>query len=272
VFPSSLPSSNDGCGPGIEVFPPRRGDAPAGHAGPTAATFATALARISAAGGTPTAATLQALAPRLRSLPGTTYVILATDGAPNCDPTASCGADQCQPNIESSPGCEPSGPSCCDPSFSTAYNGGLSCLDTEPTRDAVASLSSAGILVYVVGVPGSAPYAALLDSLATAGGTQRASEPLYYAVNSTDQADFAATLSKVAATITASCTLQLDQVPPDPTDVNVFLDEQVLAQAGADGWTLDGRTVTILGASCQRILDGDVLDVRVVAGCPTVLR
>jgi hypothetical protein len=41
---------------------------------------------------------------------------------------------------------------------------------------------------------------------------------------------------------------------------------------GTDGWTLDGTTVTILGASCQKILDGDVLDVRVVAGCPTLLQ
>jgi hypothetical protein len=37
-----------------------------------------------------------------------------------------------------------------------------------------------------------------------------------------------------------------------------------------DGWTLDGATVTLLGASCQQVLSGAVLDVRVVAGCPTV--
>jgi hypothetical protein len=61
-------------------------------------------------------------------------------------------------------------------------------------------------------------------------------------------------------------------VPPDPTQVNVFLDEQVLAQAGADGWTLSGQTVTLLGGSCQKVLAGQVLDVRVVAGCPTLQR
>jgi hypothetical protein len=60
--------------------------------------------------------------------------------------------------------------------------------------------------------------------------------------------------------------------------VNVFFDGSPVPQAGPDGWTLtttreDGgsqTTVTVLGASCQKILAGDVLDVRVVAGCPTV--
>jgi hypothetical protein len=61
-------------------------------------------------------------------------------------------------------------------------------------------------------------------------------------------------------------------VPPDPNLVNVFFDGSPLPQSGPDGWTLSGTTVTVLGASCQKILDGDVLDVRVVAGCPTVTR
>ena len=61
-------------------------------------------------------------------------------------------------------------------------------------------------------------------------------------------------------------------MPPDPDLVNVFLNEQVLAASGADGWTLSGTTVTILGSSCTEILNGDVLDVRVVAGCPTQLK
>jgi hypothetical protein len=54
--------------------------------------------------------------------------------------------------------------------------------------------------------------------------------------------------------------------------VNVFVDEQVLPQDGPDGWTLDGQTVTVLGQTCQSILSGAVLDVRVVAGCPTQYR
>ena len=88
-------------------------------------------------------------------------------------------------------------------------------------------------------------------------------------MSTADPAAFTAALSSVAAKITGSCTLQLDQMPPDPMLVNVFLDEQVLPQSGSDGWTLDGSTVTILGASCAEIMNGSILDVRVVAGCPT---
>ncbi len=165
----------------------------------------------------------------------------------------------------------PAGPTCCAAGSSS---GGTNedCLDAQPTQDAVQALAASGVPVFVVGVPGSAPYATLLDNLAIVGQTARASEPQYYAVDTADQAAFQAALFKIAAKVTSSCTLMLDAQPPDPTLVNVFFDEQPVAQAGADGWTLDGQTVTLLGASCQEVQDGDVLDVRIVAGCPTVLR
>jgi hypothetical protein len=263
VFPDP---NSDGCTPGIQVFRPQRGDAPAGAPGPTAAALTTVLSRIPAAGGTPTALTLSSLLPTLRGLAGKTYVVLATDGGPNCNANAICTTSQCTYNIENDPGCPPGGPNCCtDPSI-----GADACLDAQPTISAVAAIASAGVPVYVVGVPGSAPYATLLDQLAVAGGTARTSEPLYYAIDSADQVAFLAALSGIAAQITGKCTLDLDNAPPEPGLVNVFFDEGVLPQAGPDGWTLDGTSVTVLGASCQKILDGNVLDVRVVAGCPTV--
>jgi hypothetical protein len=261
----------DGCAPGIEVAPLHRGDAPAGTAGPTATALLTELGGLTANGGTPTAATLRALGPMLAALPGKTYVIFATDGGPNCNSTASCGVDECQLNIEStSPSCTPGGPiDCCT---DARYGSTQSCLDSGPTIDAVTAIAQSGVPVYVIGVPGSAPYAALLDQLAFAGGTQRATMPYYYAVNSTDVADLTAAMFAIAASITGTCTLTLDKAPPDPSSVNVFLGEQVLPQAGPDGWTLSEQTVTILGQSCQAIQTGAVLDVRVVAGCPTLTR
>ena len=261
----------DECAPGIEVFPLRRGDSPAGTAGPTASAFITELGSLTANGGTPTAATLEALAPTLAKLPGKTYVILATDGGPNCDATASCGVSDCELNIESAEStCTPDTThNCCD---DPNYGSSLSCLDAQPTLDAVTAIAQSGIPVYVVGVPGSAPYAALLDRLAQAGGTARSSEPLYYAVSTAALADFTAAISSIAATITGTCTLTLDDTPPDAADINVFLDEKVLPQTGPNGWALKGKSVTILGQSCQEILSGAVLDVRVVAGCPTLFR
>ena len=268
VFPDP---QYDNCAPGVEVAPLRRGDAPAGKAGPTATTLLKILGGLTANGGTPTAATLEALAPALAKLQGKTYVILATDGGPNCNASAACDVANCELNIESAASaCRPGGPiNCCADS---SYGSSLSCLDSDPTVSAVRAIAQSGIPVYVVGVPGSAPYAALLDELANAGGTQRSTEPRYYAVNTTDVSAFTATIFGIAATITGTCTLTLNDTPPVPGDINVFLDENVLPQMGPDGWTLDGKTVTILGQSCQEIQTGAILDVRVVAGCPTRLR
>jgi hypothetical protein len=264
--------TQDDCTQGGQVFPPfggapAQGDAVLGMAGPVDLSLIEALGQLDASGGTPTAATLDALLPKLSSFAGKTFAILATDGGPNCNDSATCTSASCTYNIESDEGCTPTGPDCCDPS-----NGGLAiaCLDAQPTLDAVTAFATAGVPVYVMGVPGSEPYANLLDELATAGGTARASEPLYYAVTTADETALYQAMSSIAAKVTGSCTLTLDAVPPDPGWVNVFLDGTAIAQAGANGWTLSGKTVTILGTSCASILDGDVLDVRVVAGCPTL--
>jgi hypothetical protein len=52
--------------------------------------------------------------------------------------------------------------------------------------------------------------------------------------------------------------------------VNVYLDEAVLPHDPVNGWKIDGGTVTLLGTACDRVLSGDVLDVRIITGCPTV--
>ncbi len=265
VFPN--PSEN-GCAPGTEVFTPK--PATGASLAQLPSQLAATLQRVSAAGGTPTAATLATLLPRLRSLPGKTYVVLATDGGPNCDGAITCAPDQCTYNIESVSGCPPAGPfDCCT---SPIYGGSLACLDSGPTKLAVGAIAAAGMPVYVIGIPGSAPYANLLDEMAAAGGTARATAPHYFAVDSADQSALEAAMSQIAATVTATCTLHLDNVPPTSGLINVFFDTRVLPQAGPDGWSLSGTDVTILGASCQRILDGEVPDVRVVAGCPTVIK
>ena len=259
--------SDDACGPGVQAFAPRQGDAPAGTVGPVAESLARVLGSLGPAGGTPMAATLAALPSTLARLPGKTYVVLATDGGPNCNMNAACAADACQINLE---GACASGGNCCegDP---------IDCNDADPTIAAVRAIAASGIPVYVVGVPGSDVYADLLDSLATAGNTARASDPFYYAVSTLDQSALYGALSAIAGKITATCTLTLNTPPTDPTLLNLFLDEQPLPQenvadGGSPNWTLDGTTVTILGDACASIQNGTILDVRVVAGCPTLVK
>lgn len=262
VFPD--PSGTE-CAKGIEVMAPRRGDSPAGRAGPTVLELLAAT-NLTASGGTPTADTFRSLTPRIASLAGRTFAILATDGGPNCNAAAACDASACIPNIESAAQCPPAGPTCCT---SLAY-GPTACLDATPTIEAVTALRAAGVPTYVIGVPGSGPYAALLDAVAVAGGTARTTSPKYYNVDTTDASAFARALQQIAAKITATCVLPLAVAPPDPARVNVYLDDVVVPNDSSNGWTLNGSTVTLVGTTCDRVLAGDALDLRVIAGCPTV--
>jgi hypothetical protein len=262
-----FPGLANGCSTGIETLSVRQGDvAPSPNELSMTAKAVLSATALAASGGTPTAATLRALEPSITKLAGRTYVVLATDGGPNCNASASCGAETCIPNIEGQPSFCSGATNCCD----KQYYGPLQCLDAQPTIDAVASLAKKNVPTYIVGVPGSAPYANLLDQLAQVAGTARSGSPAYYRVDGTDPAAFSAALAKVAAKISATCTYPLSKIPDDPGMINVFLDGKPIANDPVDGWTLWGSVVTLMGASCDRVLSGEVLQVRVVEGCPTI--
>lgn len=262
--PATVDPTTDQCAVGIQVMAVRPGN-PFGVYGMTSKLLVAGF-DVAAAGGTPTAATLNSLLPGLKALSGRTYVILATDGGPNCNPTLSCDVGECIPNIEGDLDCVPGQqPNCC-----LGYP--EDCLDATATVDAVSAYFQANIPVYVVGVPGSGPYADLLDQMAQAGGTAQSSPPYYYAVDTADQGAFTQALSSIAAKVTATCTFTLSMAPADPSLINVYLDEQVVPEDPVNGWSISGATVTLLGTTCQRVLSGEVLDVRIIGGCPTVLK
>ncbi|AKU97563.1 CglB [Labilithrix luteola] len=263
VFPGY---GQEQCSPPVEILPVRPGDPPGNGDGPTTNALI-AGTNTGPNGGTPTAEALRFVLPKLRALSGKSFVILATDGGPNCNASAGCGYTECQPNIEDAPGCPKEGPlNCCEPP--TGYR--ESCLDDGPTTAAVGALKTAGFPTYVIGIPGSAPYAAVLDGLAVAGGTALGSSPKYYAVGANGSTDLLTTLKKIAAKIVATCEFTLTETPADPNLVNVYFDEVVLPKDNVNGWKLEGNVVTLLGTACNRVMDGDVLGVRIVAGCPTV--
>lgn len=255
---------DDTCASGSEIMSLRPGDQPMNGAdGPTTRWLMLAT-QPPPFGGTPTAPTLTSLFPKIKGYPGKTFVIVATDGGPNCNAATTCTVDKCIPNIENYQGCPTGGaPNCCD-------GEGRSCLDGAASVSAIAAYASAGIPVYVVGIPGSAPYASVLDQMAVAGGTALATSPRYYRVDTASSTDLLATLKKVAAKIIATCEFKLKTAPADPSLVNVYLDEVPVPQA--DSWTLAGDTVTLVGATCNRVLAGEVLDVRIITGCPTIIR
>jgi hypothetical protein len=261
IFPTQ---GAEACTTGTEVMPVQAGDSQG-----TAASVFLAATSLIPEGGTPTAATLQALLPELTSFPQLTFAILATDGGPNCDASLSCQADQCTSNMDGAQGCPIGGPpNCCDPNTGI---GGLGCLDATQTTQAVAALRAAGVETFVMGIPGSAPYAAVLDQLAIAGGVPRSSEPFYYQVDTSDTGALGAALAQIAAQATASCTFTLTHAPTQPGEVNVYVGGAVVPEDGADGWSLVGTKLTLEGATCQSIETGNALSVEVEEGCPTVM-
>lgn len=273
-----FPGSAGECSNGVEIMATAPGDAfhSPTEDGPTTRTLLRTTAAVVPAGGTPTAATLRALASLLSALPGKTYVVLMTDGGPNCNSSRSCGISKCISNIEGAPGCIPGddqsesagNPNCCK----APKGGSTQCLDDDDTTAAIASLHAEGIPTYVVGIPGSGPYSTVLSKFAAAGGTALSSAPYYYDVSSSDQMAFRAALGKIAATVVGTCDFSLQTPPDDPNQLNVSIDDVVVPQGGENGWSLNGDKLTLKGESCSRVRSGDAIGVRVLYGCPTLLQ
>jgi len=272
---SLFPGSNtQACGAAREVLSVSPGDPLGTKNGPTTTKLLTAT-QLAPRGGTPTAealrSTLKALLARQKA-PNTnagdkTFIILATDGAPNCNGETTCTTQQCPPNIESIDRCTPTGFNCCEP----PQGGPEMCLDTDETIAATQALASAGFPVYVIGLPGTDAYARVLDDLASAGGTALPNAPRYYRIATTsDSASLLAALKRISAKIVATCNFQLKEPPARPDLVNVYVDDVVLPADPINGWKIEEQTVTLVGKACERALAGDTLGVRIIAGCPTV--
>jgi hypothetical protein len=291
LFPAADPGgTGPACPVGEEIFPTQPGDDVSyrisGRIGPVLETLLGRLRRRAPSGMTPTAATIRDLEAKLVNLPGKSYVILLTDGAPNCNPATPCGSATCTINVEG--GCDPANPSlnCCDPSFGQGY---LYCTDADSTIAAVTNLAKKEIPTFVVGMPGTFSYQELLDDVAIAGGTSRATRPYYYPVNGS--ADLTATLQNIALQIAIQCHVTLTSPPPDRNLVNVYFDKRVVKLDPENGWawgTPDGGSVTveggldaasggptridIVGEACDELKRGDVFELQVVAGCPSVVK
>jgi len=255
----------DQCAAGVEVLSLRQGDV----LGATANVFLSATSA-PPKGGTPTAATLEALLPKLSALLGDTFVILATDGGPNCDPALSCAVDQCTINIDNvdgGPNCPHGGPpNCCDPPSVS----GIGCLDAPRSTQAVADLRAAGIETFVIGIPGSSPYGTVLDELATVGGTARPAVPRYYRLDTADAAALTGALGSIAARAGAGCTFTLGNAPADTNTVHVSVNGSPVQRSGGsggDGWSLAGTTLTLAGASCDAVRAAGAVSAHLLAGC-----
>lgn len=270
-----FPRGADTCDAGEEIRALGAGDdvsfALSGELGPELRSFMFYIRRRAPDGATPVALALDALASPLAAAGPNTYVFLATDGGPNCNPAYGCGVDTCMPNLEklrltAELVCDDT-LNCCDETLFGPAN----CLDSEGSLGAVRRLAAAGVKTIVIGMPGSEIYGDVLDQLAVAGGSPRPDAPHYYRVS--DAEALQATVSALGLTVAMSCTIQLSEPPPDPTLVNLLFDGELIPNDPVDGWTFaDERTVVVQGAACALLEAGQVLQADVIAGCPIVIR
>jgi hypothetical protein len=235
-----------------------------------------------AVGGTPTAYALSRAAAYFTDGPGaelggTRIVLLATDGAPNCNSTLSCSIDTCTLNLEEAQGCPP--PS--DPTASSCCGSRPeACLDADGTLSAIQDLAGQGIQTVVVGIPGSELYQGQLQDFAAAGNfTKPNGDPGYYEVTAAGGVDeLTATFEEITTSLVTECEVPITQEIPNLNLVNVAVDCEVIPkgtdEGDADRWFFDNpdspSRILINGPICDTIQTDGVERIDTVFGCPTI--
>jgi hypothetical protein len=185
-------------------------------------------------GSTPTRLALESGGRYLMGLttPNPRFVVLATDGQPNC----------------------------------AGQNSGA---DDMATIAAVASLASAGIPVFVIGVGIGADADATLSAMATAGGKPRQASPTYYPVATS--ADLSAALSAIGGQI-VSCTLPIKEPPdPTNIAVDADGMRVPRSPTEGWDYGANGKTIQLSGTWCTNYQNGMIKDVQTIFGCPGVV-
>jgi hypothetical protein len=214
-------------------------DVPVGlNAGPA---IATTLQGMDADGRTPTAAALQAALPIISQAPAPDqtvppkYVLLVTDGDPNCGDADGGGRG--------------------------GGGGGRDNTARTQTIAAIEALAAAGVKTFVVGYQtAGTDFVDQLDRMAAAGGT---GETTHRSVAS--GADLNMTFSEIAANV-ISCSYQLGTPVSDPSKVLVRVNGRGRnINSAPDGFRIeqDKRTITLTGAACEEVRGGATFAVQV---------
>jgi hypothetical protein len=213
-------------------------------------------------GGTPTGASLRELAKnsKLNDPLRQNFVLVLTDGLPNCNPN----------NTESTCACATANPPCA--------TGTLSCRDNAATVAEVDALRAKNIRTIVVGFGretggtgndvlnemakrGGLPRECPNGTTAECGGdpcdtTTRLCTPAFYQTQSRSQ--LVAALAEIGRRIETGdpCLFVLEAVPSDPRLVSVLIDGVNVA-SGTDTWTYlappPAARIQLNGAVCERV-------------------
>ena len=205
---------------------------------------------------------------------GDNYVLLVTDGGPNCNSSLVCDMGECCLNLDQQCQDWETG-NCCETEGTRNW-----CVDHADTRARIEALADRGIKTIVVALPGTEPYTDWLNGFAEAGGAVAPAGQYFYEAYPRDEQE---ALTQMFADVTEDwindCIVQLSPTPDAMLPVgpvNVALDCKLVPPGpGQDNWFVDDSTdpprITFRGGEyCQLLQQGDHR-VDVVFGCPTVL-
>ena len=212
-------------------------------------------------GATPTFAALSAAAQYYSTEPdrsGQHYLVLATDGGPNCNAAFDNHTCRCS-DVDV----------LCRNDMNTfaRYN----CLDDARTITEIRAIAGMGVPTYVIGLPGSEGLGDVLNAMADAGGRPRSGATHYYSVQTAG--DLATQFASITTGL-VECSFHLASAPPDPNLVDVRFDDRSLIHdpTHQNGWDWADEThqlVAFYGATCNQLRFASGGDrISAVFGCP----
>jgi hypothetical protein len=197
-----------------------------------------ALTQRSPGGSTPTAQAMLDAGNYLAGLNdgNNKYIVLATDGLPNC------------------------------------MGGVANAADDAGAEAAVSTVLGQGIHTFVIGISTDQMSDATLNQMAQNGGEPRAGGPPYYYL-ANNQTDFSNAMMTISGQI-VSCTFALTAVPPNPSLVSVQADGVDVPRdpTHMNGWDFGPGNMSIIlyGSYCSRLQSGQIMNVSATFGCPPI--
>ena len=190
-------------------------------------------------GATPTTATVNNAVSYMKTLTDTNpkYILLATDGEPNC------------------------------------LNGSSNNTDIAGATTAIGNAKTQGFPVFVVGIGNVATATTTLNAMANAGGEAQAGATSYYAV--TDTASLETALTKIVGMV-SSCTISLQNVPGGQWTIAIWATDSSgktiqIPNSISDGWDYTDTSkssITLVGPTCDNLKSGEYIDLKFVYTCP----
>jgi hypothetical protein len=198
-------------------------------------------------GGTPTAEAIRLAAQYIAGTRGVARtMIVATDGAPNCNGDLDqqrCTCTAASGNCASAPG------------------GEFNCLDDVRSITAIRDIfQTMKIPVYVIGIGSTErpEFLKVLDDMAIAGGRPRPTAPFHYNVQTS--AELTSALGSISDSI-AKCTYLTPSAPTDPNAITVEINGKTIARdpTHTNGWDWVDQafgTLAFFGAACTAASSG----------------